>query len=208
MASNLYTPEGILDYAEAARQLGNLRELGNAAAKTEATQVITAAALVDIAVSLNAVVAGFTTDDTVGDDGDAAEERERGEVDTVVIEPADDLEAGDWVQPWPIDYDDATQLDKPSLVLAVGVSEGAAWVELEHYDDDGSVLSSGVRSWAENYRRVPGPDAAGEAESDIDPHDLVDDIDSDFGESTRDGTEGKPVKVKSGKGKSKSKGGE
>lgn len=205
--TGIYTDEGTLDYMAAAAELTGLKHLGNANIKAETVARVSAAALLDIAVSLGALVDALAGEREVGPDGDPMGDEERGVDEPDEVPDDRPLEVGDWVQPFPVDLDEATNLDMPSLILNIGVSEGAEWLDLKHYNDDGSVRSSGARAWAENYHSVPPMQPARPADDDaIDLRDLVDDIDSDFDEAPID--EAKPAKVKSGKGKSKSKGGE
>jgi len=234
--ASIYNDDGVLDYMAAAAELRGLRELGNPAAQATAASRIAAAAAVDVAASLNALVGilSVALEDgqrvTPGDDIDAEGDEQ---VDDVTInEPdADDpLDVGDWVRPLPVADGSGEQVGHPSLVIAVGQSEGADWLTLRHYDDDGnefvSVGGDGARVWADNYRRAEewqrvGPVgvslATGQAvevdADEVNPSDLIDDIDSDFGESTADDSrhvfttpDEEPTAPKKSKGKSKSKG--
>lgn len=206
--ANLYTPEGTLDYAAAAGILAGAKQITNDAKRATETSLVRAAALLDIAVSLGAIVSGFATGgiwpDAPGDDDDDDEEGDDPRTDEDVDEYIDDrpLDIDDWVLPYPVWPGDGAPTDIPSRVIAVGASEGAPWVELEHHDATGSVLGAPTRAWAEGWCRVPAPFTAAEMATTVDLADLLDDIDSDFDAPTS--VDDRPAKVK----KNKPRGGE
>ena len=188
--TNLYTPDGVLDYVEAARTIAGLKHTTNATSKAEATDRVAAAALLDIAVSLNHLVvlaegAEFplgsdapddekedeeVDDDErqVGPDGEPLDEPERDEEDWPI-------EVGSWVV---ARAGDAPAFTQPRQVLALD------------FRDDEPVISFG-QAWlyARAFRRVAPPaevpgdaDAPGGVEVDDEPtgRDMVDELDSDF----------------------------
>lgn len=207
--TDIYTDEGTLDYAEAARTLANLKAVGNDQVKTQTVNRITAAAALDIAVSLNAIVTALATggvwldepEREVGPDGEPMGDEEREDA-----EPVDDtpLEVGDWVARR-ADIEDG----EPTfyLIEAIGTTEGSDYAVLP---DLGKVwVSELVRIDPGAVREVSAALEGAPAESSIDDDDaptgadMVDDIDSDFDAPTTEAV--KPAKDKS-KGKNKSKG--
>lgn len=201
--TEIYTDEGGFDHTEAARSLANIKHLGNDKLKAETVRRIEAAALVDIAASLNAIVQGLAGGGLWLDSEREIPEAEPTS-DPYSFQPGDRvyLRIGDggYSLPYP-----------PSKVLSTGTTEGADWIELENYDDDGTVLSIGGRYWAKDYRLVAFAEQSETEDAEQPgvvetPEVEVEDIDDDFTETPE--AEVKPAKVKSGKGKSKSKGGE
>jgi hypothetical protein len=202
---NIYNDEGTLDYAEAARTLGNLRAIGNTVAKSETVAQIQAAALVDIAVSLNAIVTGLATggvwldepEREVGPDGEPVDPDER-DTDEEGFDHDDDvLEVGDWVAPRGAG---GTPLDGfvPGQIVAMGVSEGADWLDVQW-----PYPEQLMRVWAETVVRVDPPAASSiDEDEQPDPTDAVDELDDDFSPPTE-----VPAKPKKAKAKGKSKGG-
>lgn len=195
MTTDLYNDEGALDYAEAARRLRSLREHGrDMGARAETIALVTAAAQLDIAVSLSAIVTGLATgglwlDDErqTGPDGEPMGDPERGD-GTPDEQP---LEVGDWVLPRDREPDEFTG---PFSIAAIGVSEGR----------DIATLGNGNKVWLDLLERVAAPeretdpegfdldtpdldelpegDLEPDAEDDDPPsgRDMVDDIDADF----------------------------
>lgn len=199
-----------LDYAEAARQLRGVGQLGNDKLKTETTERVAAAALLDIAASLNVIVGAMIADEMAARDYDPRDDHDndeasRDEPDTVVTEnnESDWLEVGDWVKPWPIDDVVAYNITPASKVIAAGMTEGEGWLELEVFDVEGRSLGQTVRQWAENFHRVDAPEFPVVASEAPALTDYVDDIDSDFDSVDAESVTLPKVKTK---GKSKSKG--
>lgn len=187
MTTDLYTPEGALDYAEASRRLRSLREHGrDVGARAETIALVTAAAQLDIAVSLSAIVTGLATgglwlDDErqTGPDGEPMGDPERGEDDP----DERPLEVGDWVSPRDVS---APEDIEPVQVLRVDVREGEAVLDL----GGGWVFASAfyrVNVDREGYD-LDTPDLDELPEVDLDPdaddepsgRDMVDDLDADF----------------------------
>jgi len=186
--ADLYT-NGALDYEKTARAIDGLKGVGNQGVRAAELQLITAAAVLDIAVSLGALIQGLANGgiwpDAPGVDSD-----------DLADEPETDrpLEVGDWAAPRNA-AGSALPGFEPMLVVALGTSEGDDWAELGEVE--------GQRAWVSNLVRVEPP-RADEPDTDFvepaNPADLVDDIDSDFDEATVSAPRaGKKGKAKRGK---------
>ncbi len=114
---DIFTPEGDLDYELAAN------ELAQQGASVEPVAVITAAALLDIAVSLRALADTTTGPHPAGTISPTPYERER-QAATPRRGPSRVYAANDWVA-FPGAPETAMR------VIAMGESEGAQWVLLE-----------------------------------------------------------------------------
>lgn len=148
----IYTDDGALDYAAAAAQLSTLRGLNNATLKADAVALVNAAALLDIAVSLNALVtmAGkefdLGLDDGVVDDqADPGEERPEGDP-PVDEQEADPFVINDWVVAAPGTAAWRETNGEPRRVLQLGETEGADWLVYETPTGGPS-----PRYWASNF---------------------------------------------------------
>lgn len=180
MSEDLYNEVGVLDYAQAARLVRDSRQLGNDTMKARMLDRIKTAALVDIAVSLNALNDKLSLSLDVaefhGDSDEAAADRiPRADIPlrTLLHEPERDdapLEAGDWVVP--LADDDPCP---PARILAVGESEGDSIID----------LGTGWL-WARFFRKVDAPADAG---------------DDDLGEDFEAPASEKKSKTKTKKGK-------
>lgn len=170
----------VLDYAEAARTLAGLRHLGNDKAKTDTVARVSAAALLDIAVTLNAILNGFATGGIWPDDGsENDDEREVGPDGEPMGDPerdgSDDPDA-------PLDIDDRVELKAGvnggpggarGIITALGQSEGEGWAEIR-WDVDENEASFVTRVWVDVLRREPVDETEnGEPEGD-DPDALED----------------------------------
>lgn len=187
---DIYNAEGTLDYGRAANVLSGLTSLTNDAQATLKVQRVQAAALLDIAVSLNAL-AGIALNDfelgakderrTVDDPDDGEDEREVEELDIgdLVVKEAD---------PEPREV---------GIVTALGFSEGELYAVVRW--DRGAPASDPVpgatesKVWLKHLVKldsVPETFGGGEfpvqpegvtADDEADARDMVDDLDADFG---------------------------
>lgn len=145
MAVKLYTEDGGLDYEGLADVLKGASNLTNDAQRARTVDVVSAAALVDIASTLNGIFGHLLVQSgAVTIEADTAgEERE----DLVANGP---LEVGEWVTLADLPEND----DEPIRyrVIGVGMSEGEPWAELE---GDGVAT---VRIWQSDLVRVDLPE--------------------------------------------------
>lgn len=199
--TDLYTPEGVLDYAAAARDLAGIPRLTNARVADATVATVSAAALLDIAVSLNRLVVlaegaefplGSDAPDEVGPDGEPMGDPQRETDDPIDEAP---LEVGERVVVRPetiIVGENVADLAAGGVVLALGVSEGEEWAEVSFDVDEGEEPVT-RRVWAAALMREPIPDAvaetlAHEADPEVfdepDARDAVEGIDDDFGPAT------------------------
>lgn len=187
--TDIYTPEGVLDYAEAARSLAGIKGVTNHLINAQTVSRVQAAAMLDIAVSLNRLtVLAEGAEFPLG--SDAPDEREVGPDGEPLVEPerGDDeppLEVGDWIAPRSAAGGPLKGFD-PVQITRLGESEGDVWVEVHSDDADLG------RMWAANLVRVDPPretDAEGydldtpDADEDDDEPtgaDMVDELDADF----------------------------
>lgn len=166
MAVKLYTDDGGLDYEGLVDVLKGASNLTNDAQRARTVDVVSAAALVDIASALNGIFGHLLVQ------SDAVSL----EVDEPDAERLSDapLEVGEWVTLGDLPEND----DEPTRyrVIAVGWSEGEPWAELE---GDGVAT---VRLWQSDLVRVDPPKGldseaeldAAEPESDGEEEDVDD----------------------------------
>lgn len=159
----------------AAAKLLALPSVANDKDRYEQRQQLMAAALIDIAGSLQtlavvgwqrAIEEGF---DLTGGSPAIGDADEGGDEQRETDEPEHALEVGDWaVALEPADEDDIT----PSQIIAAGESEGESWVDFGH-----------GRVWAKLFYKVPTPTPAAIDDDETDEptgHELVDELDADF----------------------------
>jgi hypothetical protein len=173
--TDIYTPEGVLDYAEAARSLAAIKGVNNHLINAQTVARVNAAALLDIAVSLNRLtVLAEGAEFPLGSDAPDDDEREVGPDGEPLGEPerGDDepIEVGDWVA-----RRDEPEAEHPTLwrVDALGESEGAAWFENESLG----------RVWLEGYVKTNPPGSTLHIDDEPTGRDMVDEIDADFDEA-------------------------
>lgn len=192
--AKIYTEDGTLDYALAAQSLIAVQQSANQSQRGDATKLATAAALLDIAVSLNALVSQFAPVEFVDQDVDAREVGPDGEpLGEEEREEDAPLEPGDRIQ---FDDDEAVAT---GVVVTVEMSEGSP-AGLVHWD--GTPEGAMQKVWLDDLRREVGGSTLDEVygegapKSDDEPNgddgiELEDDVDADF--------EPEPVKVKKSK---------
>lgn len=140
---NLYDSDGDFDPEAAADELRRATQITNPAVAERNVRQIQAAALVDIAESLQALAFAMTPMPAADPDEERAQDPSP---DDAPLEPGDRVALRQLVE-------DGVALDSEELltVIEVGETEGAQWVTLD--DELGHGLTG--RVWASQYRRVP-----------------------------------------------------
>jgi hypothetical protein len=168
----IYTDDGALDYAAAAAQLSTLRGLGSATLKAEAVALVNAAALLDIAVSLSALVrmAGSEFDlgpETADDDDEAEPGEAAGPDGEPGEEPDEPFELGEYVRP----REGASGPFGP--ISSMGESEGSTWLAVDLSDNEHEPHES-ARVWASGYERFVPMTESASAGAEVADHDEPD----------------------------------
>lgn len=180
--TDIYTPEGALDYVAAAAELKNAKNLTNDARAGHTVDRVAAAALLDIAVSLARITqlaegAEFPLGSDAPDErgGPTVDDPDDGEDERRVEE----LDIGDRVT-----VTIAPDMSASGIIRALGQSEGDDWAEVAWGVDEGEAEHV-TRVWVRELRReVPEENAKANADEEPDARDLVErDIDADFGQA-------------------------
>lgn len=207
--AKIYAEDGTLDYAKAAQSLVAVQQMTNSTMRGDATELATAAALLDIAVSLNAIVGQFAPVEFIDQD-DADREMIRN--DARKVGPDGELlgeeeRQDDGTEDAPFDYGDRIQYEADDdrdgaagVITAFGMSEGSV---VAHVHWDGQPEGETQPVWLDDLRRevISAPDATVDENDEPIEHltreaglvDDEDDVDADFEPTSS------LVKVKKGK---------
>lgn len=184
---NIYEPEGtaaIADLRAAAAELRAAGSITSESARRAAIAEIQTAALLDIALSLRVVAA------------EARAAMPSPFTETAEPEPADDRDRDFLIEGDLVAVDG---LDDPAEVFGFGQSEGAIYAKIRLVDgtetrawldaltrlvgderDDAAMQEAAEKSVVAVNAELARLNAAADAEGEIEPADLVDDIDADF----------------------------
>lgn len=187
----IYNDDGVLDYAAASAEVAGARGITDITRRSGIYEQVTAAALLDIAVSLNTLVKLAHDSSPFDLSGDEYDSEGDGLGDESTEDEVRLFEVGGKVM-------------RPDglvgVVFGIGESEGARFVDADYGPSEGT-----ARIWAEYLTPVkdePTDAADANNETEPDPADAVDELDDDFTPATV----AEPKVKKAGKSKSKKAG--